>query len=254
VIFDDGVTTIDFDPVGCTIQLVDRTVTHVSSSGDVIATMNENGLSVRRLRVVTLDRTTSELSTLSAFLLTNIGSQFQYTDDVGRVWDVRWVGQGHTAEEKLYTSSGLHRVSLTLLLEAVNSDAGRTAYVNSDVSQMSIQKSGDTELFFPSAYQHPFNVTIVGTARRDLVDGFQTVDLSRYTARSDKVLNFTSFSPAFMSELDDYIVDSLEGAIHPFTLDHFRDGTSTVRLVGGSQFELGPNFLWSGSFKVREIP
>ncbi len=254
MIFDNGATTIDFDPVACQHTVKDFTELLLDSTGSVIAAAQKRGLLPQRTRKITLDRTTAELAILTILLTDSItrGGPIDYTDEVGRVWNASVTGAGEISVETRHSSVGHHRAEVELLLESVKNDAGRIAYTNTDVSQMSIQKAGDTELFFPVAYQHPLNFVDVSATRRQLRDGFLQRDLTRFTTREEKILQFSRFPREFMSELDDYYVDTLVGAQSQFTLDHFRDGVATYRIIEGINFTLGPELTWSGRLNVRQ--
>ena len=149
MIFADGSTTITFYPTGYTVSVDDFTELRESREGEVIAAASPNGTPPRRIREITLIRTTAERDALLTFLLANDGTAFEFTDDAGRVWTVRWWEQSFDSSESDNPDdeAGWHEVTVKLWLAAVASDAGLESYANADVSQMSIQKSGAAVLY-----------------------------------------------------------------------------------------------------------
>jgi hypothetical protein len=168
MMFDDGSTQIEFAPTAYDARAEDPAVLDENSAGAVIAA-HDRGRAVRRTRTVSLIRTTTERDALLTFLDDLDGTAFEFTDDVGRVWDAQWLDDLDSAEEEIASDGdGWHRVTVRLRLDGVNSDAGLEAYGNTDVSQMSIQKSGASVLYFPIAYAPPLGRRDVATAYKSL--------------------------------------------------------------------------------------
>ncbi len=251
MLFDDGATQIEVFPTSYDVAAADFSALHFAQTGDVIAAAAPGGVAPRRTRRISLILTTAELATLQAFFDTNDGTSFEFTDDVGRIWDVKWLGDFRSTE-LTWATDGHYSADLSLFLEGVNSDAGRIAYGNADVSQMSIQKSGASELHFPLAYRPPLPRTDVAAANKILTQTKLAVDAGRYTARRTHRFDFGGLSAAFVSELEDYYHTILEGATSPFSLVHFRDSTRDYRWQQGLRFSMQDGGSYDGGFSAIE--
>ncbi len=249
--FDDGATQIEFFPTSYDVAAEDFSALHFAQTGDIIAAAAPGGVPIRRTRQISLIRTTAELSTLSTWFTTNDGVAFLFTDDVGRVWNA-WFLNDFKSTEITFATSGHHSVELLLFLPSVNSDAGRIAYGNVDVSQMSIQKSGASELHFPVAYRPPLPRTDKGAPHKNLTQTKVAVDASRFAARRTHRFDFGGFPAAFVSELEDYYRSTLEGATHPFSLVHFDASTRSYRWQGGLRFSMQDGGSYDGGFSAIE--
>ena len=254
MIFDDGSTTITFFPTAYQVQAEDFTELRESREGEVIAAENLSKAATMLSRELTLIRTTAERDALKTFLLANDGTAFEFTDDVGRVWNARWWERGFDSAESdnLGGAAGWHDVTVRLWLASVASDAGLEAYSNTDVSQMSIQKSGAAVLYWPLAYSVPLGRLDIAPAAKRLGEAALHRDAARYTARREHSMTFDGLERAFVRRLEDYYVDTLAGAAHPFTLAHFRDGSTVFRWLGGLSFTQDEGGRYSGGFQARQ--
>lgn len=245
---DDGSTVLTFDASSHERQVEDRSTLHAASDGSVIGVSN-GGLAPRRRARLRLRLTTAELASYAAFYEANRTTPVEFTDTVGRVWDARWIGAFDAAEDA-QQADGWHSLRLELLLEAVADDTGRTAYSNVDAGLVSIQKSGATLLYWPVGIEPAAEREDPGTAYEDVTPGFVAADASRYAARTDyQALRIVGAPDAFATELEDYLADTLEGAVHPFTLTGYADGT--YRWLGGLSWRQGDDFAWTGTIRLR---
>ncbi len=252
MLFDDGSTSITLFPEsGFEVIAEDSTQLERAHTGKVIAAAAPGGRPPQRTRRLSLVRTTAERSDLKTFFDTNDGITFLFTDDVGRIWDCKWLGDFDSVEQAPATD-GDHHVRVRLLLEGVNSDAGREAWGNTDASQMDVTKSGGSTLYFPLAFRPPFPRTDVAAASKILHRTGLAVDASRNTARRTHRVDFANLPRAFISELDDWFVNTIAGATHPFSLAHFRETTTNFRWTGGLRFTMQPGGNYSGGFDLLE--
>jgi hypothetical protein len=251
--FTDGITTISFWPTSYELAVDDFTELYEARQGDVIAAAAAGGILPRRRRRVGLIRKTSELTTLRNFFSTNDGKTFRFTDDAGREWNVKWLEALESSEAAVaHDGAGWHEVTVELLLESVYSDAALEAWPNTDAGQMSIQKSGASILHFPLAYAPPLGRRDHPTAYKSLAPGKLAVDAGRYTAKRRHSLEFRGLARAFMIALEDYYVNTIQGAAHPFSLAHFRDGTLSCRWLDGLRFNQDEGGRYGGGFTVMQ--
>lgn len=139
MLFDDGASSIEHDPVRLSMFVPNEAALHVNAAGSVIGAGVPYGRTLRRRRSIGLVLTTAELSALQAFFDGLAGASFSWTDTQGRIWTARWLGTFEAAELAT-TTDGHHGVRVDLALEAIADDTGRTAYTNADASQMSIRR------------------------------------------------------------------------------------------------------------------
>lgn len=244
---DDGSTVLSFDAASYERHVEDRSVLHTASDGSVIGVSN-GGLAPRRRARLRLRLTTAELASYAAFFAANRTTAVAFTDTVGRVWNARWLAPFDVAEDA-QQADGWHSLRLVLLLESVADDSGRTLYSNVDAGLVSIQKAGATQLHWPVGYEPPAGREDPGTAYEDVVAGFVAADTGRYTARTDRSLRIEGAPDAFAATLEDYLADTLEGAVHPFTLTGY--GAGSYRWLDGLTWSQGDDFGWSGSLRLR---
>lgn len=245
----DGTVTLEFNPIAYSRKVQDYTKIHTSDTKVVIATTAK--APPRRTRGIVIRCNSAELVGYQTFFGGNHDNLFYFTDEVGRIWLVRWETPLSVSEDK-YTVQGHFVVSLELLLVAVHDDTGTATYANTDVGQMSIQKSGEPVLYFPLAYVHPLGERSGGTAYRKSTQTGIITDKNRFANQGTVSTTYRALTPAFVNVLEDYFVDTLEGAIHPFSLSHYRDATRTFYWVGGLRVQLGRGYTFSGSIGLSE--
>ena len=253
ITFDNGTSIVTLDgPTDMGLQAEDRTVLQANRQGKVIAANNGGNLP-RRRRKVGVRLTSAQLASLQTFIgqLTSGDQHFLFTDTNGRVWTAFWEGDFSTREDA-YSSVGYFSASIGLLLSAVSSDAGTGAYSNADAGQMNMLKAGGAAFYWPLAYGAPLQRTDLWTAAKQLGANFLADDLARFTARTDRVLPFKELPDAFMTALEDYYTNTLNGAANPFTLAHFRDASATYRWIEGMAFAQNAGLRWDGSIKLRK--
>jgi len=252
MLFDDGITTIEFFPTSYEMRAVDFTELIENSQREVIGAP-DGGNAPRRERTIGLIRTTAERDALHSFLNGLDGAAFQFTDDVGRIWNARHPDDLESAEEDIAAGgAGWHRVTVRLFLASVASDAALEAYGNGDVSQMSIQKSGAAVLHFPLAYAPPLGRRDIATAFKELGRAVLHRDAARFTAKRMLSARYAGLPREFVRALEDYFVDTLAGAANPFSLAHFRDGTVSFRWTGGFAFGQDEGGRYSGTMELRQ--
>ncbi len=251
--FDDSISAITFDPVSQQLTVTDSTRLQVARDRGVIASPNA-GLPPSRTRTISLQRTTAEIAALETLFDNVENTSFLFTDSVGRSWTAWWKGDFDRREvAPVSLSASEYRITVSLFLEAVSSSPGAPYYANADVSKMSIQKSGATKVNFPRNYKAPQPLRKRPTTRKFQAPAFMATDAARYTTAEDKVIEFEDLSDGFVSFLEDYYVDDLEGAAHAFSLEHFRDATTNYRWVEGLALsQQGGNLTWRGSIRLRE--
>lgn len=253
MLLDDGATSFEFDPTACRMEVEDFALLHLAQDGSVIASVN-GGRAPRRTRRFSMRLTSAELASLESFWEgVDDTTQIEFTDTAGRIWNARWL-EGFDTAEDAPSSDGWHQATVSLLLESVNDDTGRAAYDNSDHGWMSIQKSGAGVLYFPTAYAPVRGRVTRPASHRELLDQHLMVDAARYTRWDEIRLQFRALPDTFVTELEDYYVDTLVGATHPFSLVHFRDATATYRWTGGLRFVQDDGLRWEGEIELREIP
>jgi hypothetical protein len=250
MVFDNGASQLTAYPISQTAKVEDRTALRAAYSGKVIAATNQGGLPPRRTRSLVLRLDDADLAAFLAWFQALTTGTFKWTDTNGRVWDAQWLGDFPRVEDDV-TSVGHHRLSVELLLVDVFSDAGTGAYGNADVSQMSVQVSGKSKLNFPLAYALGLQGTEIAVPGKVLAPGFLAVDAGRYTDRVDKTVSFSVLSDQFFTTLEDYLVNTMQGALLPFTLIHFRDGSHVFRWEGGMNWTQDNGLLWAGQAKLR---
>ena len=255
MIFDDSTTALTFFPTAYSLLVEDPTVLQTNSAGKVIAAGSPSGAPLKRKRKLQLHLTSAEVTSYKSFYNTNDGSVFQFTDSNGRIWDCYWLGS-YGRNELNYIGEGNYRLNVDLLLTAVNSDAGTTAYGNTDVSQGSIQVSGGSILYLPISYTPQLNVTDISTLYK--LEGVNNLfsDASRFTAKKQEMWGFNYLSDSFVTSFEDYIVDTLKGSANPFSAIMYRgasiDFTRNYRLLGGLSLTQDINSRWSCDLQVME--
>ena len=251
MIFDNGITQISFDPIGIQMGVSNPVELAINTKGAVIAASAPQGMVFRRRREIELRLTTAQRTAIEDWFQEMGTTSFLWTDTQGRVWDAWW-GRTFSTQETATTADGWHRMRVSLVLDGINDDTGRAAYSNTDVSQMSIQKSGAAVLNFPLAYRSPATKNRVYPNRREQTGQFVAIDPNRRTERTDLNLSFSGLDDDFIIELEDYFVETLEGSTHPFALDHFRDVTANYRWQGDFNFSMSPGLIWGGTIALRE--
>lgn len=252
MLFDDGTNTLTFNPTSYSMEVIDSTVLHFNRVGTVISSGAPRNKPIKRKRSIELDLDDTDLATL-ALLFTEVQNKtFLFTDSNGRIWDASWINELGDSQP-VYTADGMHRVQVELFLNSINSDAGVGAYANTDVSRLAITstKTGSSALYFPLGYDYPLDIETVGTSKRIESEG--TVFFhDRLTERERQVWKFSYLSEAFVTALEDYVMDDLKGATYDFSAVHPTQGTMSFRLVEGLKLNQSLNDTWSGGMKVLE--
>jgi hypothetical protein len=249
MVFDNGITQLTAYPISQQAKVEDRSTLQIAYTGKVVASTN-GGLPPRRTRSLVLRLDDADLASFKTWFEAVHTAAIKWTDTNGRVWNAQWIGDFGQVEDD-YTSVGHHKLTVNLLLLSVFSDAGTGAYGNANVGQMSVQVSGQSVLYFPLAYAPGLQTVEPDVDNKILAPGFMAIDVSRYTLRADKVAPFSLLSDAFYTALEDYYANTMAGSLLPFSLVHFRDGTSTFRWTDGLQFSQDEGLTWAGQIKLR---